>query len=109
MKIIVHASPRVDPKFKGELFNTLTRLYNDIQPTRAGIVDVYLFVNTHDMRLFIEREAQNSGVENAYSDVEFTSYHWAWSGWPCIAVCSDVSRYKDKSIWDCPNFPFAQG
>ncbi len=99
MKIIIHRVSGVDPKFEAQVSNILTRIYEKVRPPTAGIVDVYLFSSSHEMKIFLEREAQSAGVERGFADVEFSSYHWAWGGWPCIAVCADVRNHKDTTVW----------
>lgn len=51
------------------------------------------------MKIFLDREAQSAGVERGFAEVEFSSYHWAWEGWPCIAVCADVCNHQDITVW----------
>lgn len=65
----------------------------------AGIVDIYLFSSSYEMKKFLEREAQTAGLERGFADVEFSSYHWAWGGWPCIAIRADVCNHKDMTVW----------
>lgn len=99
MKIIIHRVSGVDQKFEAQVFNILTRIYEKVRPPTAGIVDVYLFSSSHEMKIFLEREAQSAGVERGFADVEFSSYHWAWGGWPCIAVCADVCNHNGMTVW----------
>lgn len=99
MKIIIHRVSGVDQKFEARVSNILTQIYEKVQPPKAGIVDVYLFPSSLEMKIFLEREAQSAGVERGFTDVEFSSYHWAWGGWPCIALCADVYNRKDKAVW----------
>ncbi|MFX0197831.1 MAG: hypothetical protein ACFFCW_17050 [Candidatus Hodarchaeota archaeon] len=99
MKIIIHRVSGVDPKFEAQVSNILTQIYETVRPPTAGIADVYLFSSSNEMKIFLDREAQSAGVERGFAEVEFSSYHWAWGGWPCIAVCADVCNNKDKAVW----------
>lgn len=99
MKIITHRGAGTDQGFEERVVTILTLVYDEIKPPKAGIVDVYLFISSDELKLFLEREANSVGVKKGFSEVEFSSYHWAWRGWPCIAICADVSQYKEVSVW----------
>jgi len=100
LKIIIHQFSGVDQRFKESISKILDRIYKTIRPPKAGIMDVYIFPSSREMKTFLEREAHSAGVEQVFSGVEFASYHWAWGGWPCIAVSVDVCNYKDPSVWE---------
>lgn len=99
MKIIIHRVSGVDQKFEAQVSSILTQIYEKVRPPTAEIVDVYLFSSSLEMKIFLEREAQSAGVERGFAEVEFSLYHWAWGGWPCIAVCADVCSHKDMAVW----------
>jgi len=99
LKIITHRGAGTDHSFEEQVVKILTCVYDEIRPPKAGIVDVYLFSSPIEMKIVLEREAHLVGVKKGFTEVEFSSYHWAWGGWPCIAVCADVSQYKEMSVW----------
>ncbi len=99
LKIIFHRFSGVDQKFEARVSTILTQVYEKVRPPKAGIVDVYLFSSSHEMKIFLEHEAQSAGVERGFAEVEFSSYHSAWRGWPRIAVCKDVRNRKDMAVW----------
>ncbi len=97
MEVFIRSESEVAKEFKESVIDALKAVYSKIRPTSSGFIDLYLFKRSWEMDSHIRREASELGLD--ISMASFSTYHWAWRGWPCISVCQEYCESKEEEVW----------